>query len=446
MFDAMTKPIVITLGKMLMFILRLLGKNGSALPGLMVERFYPGFLRSQLSQLEQGVVLVTGTNGKTTTTKSLVYLLEQCGLRVFTNPTGSNFTRGIYASLIKYSNKSGVLDYDIAVLELDEAYSRKFAKLFAPRMVVVLNVMRDQLDRYGEIDKTASMIGETISYATEGAVLNASDRRVRELAQYAKGEVSYFGVGEGLEEHLPTEDDFRGVSLHFSEHPKHHHKRHHKKHHGNGDSGLSLHSVTLAKFQPGSAGFRIGDKIYFSSLGVAGIHNAFNLTAALAATVRLCPDVEPQFVVPTMRDIPAAFGRGEVVTLGSTKIVLALVKNPSGFRQSLESYDADNFDAMAFVINDAYADGRDVSWLWDVDFKKLPDGILKYIAGTRGSDMALRLKYDERPTEQHSSIRDLIDQLEKSSVESAIIFCTYTAMLEIRNLLGARTEVKGMWK
>lgn len=437
------KLLVIIVGKLLIVCLRLIGKNGSALPGLIAERLYPQLIHKQLDQLESGVVVVTGTNGKTTTTKSLVYLLQQCGMRVVTNPTGSNFTRGIYATLIKYSSISGVLDYDVAVLELDEAYSRIFAKKYQPRLVLALNVMRDQLDRYGEIDTTAKMIGQAVALAKEGAVLNSNDRRVRELARQTDAEVSYFGVSQDLLEHLPTEDDFEGISIH----PPKHRKKPKRNKKSSGTAGPRL-SVTLTDYQPGSAGFGIGDKVYHTSLRIAGIHNAFNLAAALATTMRVCPDMEPQFIVPSMKDIPAAFGRGEVIKVGEQNIVLALVKNPSGFRQSLESYDASDFGAIAFVINDEFADGRDVSWLWDVDFKHLQkskDNDL-FTAGTRGADMALRLKYDELQAKQVKSLDGLINKLLGSGAESSIIFCTYTAMLDLRKRLAAKTDIEGMWR
>lgn len=412
-----------------MKVLKLTGRNGSALPGLVVERGYPKLLHRQLDQLESGVIIVTGTNGKTTTTKSLVYLLEQCGHRVLTNPTGSNFTRGIYATLIRYSKVTGGLDYDIAVLELDEAYSRVFAKEYPPKVVLALNVMRDQLDRYGEIDKTAEMIGETISYATEGAVLNHDDHRVRELAQRTNGSVTYFGVSPELKEQLPGDDDLHGPS----------------KHNKKGARKRSKNSVTLSDYKPGSVGFRIDGKLYRSRVQIAGIHNAFNLSAALATALRICPDMEPQFIVPTMKDIPAAFGRGEIVRVNDKRITIALVKNPSGFRQSMRSYDTSHFGSVAFIINDDFADGRDVSWLWDVDFTTVDANSTKYTSGYRAHDMALRLKYDEIHSATIEGINDLLAAILGDKSEQALIFCTYTAMLEVRGLLGRKTNLEEIW-
>lgn len=420
-----------------MMALRVVGKNGSALPGLMVEKLYPNFLNSQLDQLEGGVVIVTGTNGKTTTTKSLVYILEQCGLKVFTNPTGSNLTRGIYSSLIKYSSILGKLDYDIAVIELDEAYSRKFAKKYAPRLVLVLNVMRDQLDRYGEIDKTAEMIGETVSRATEGAVLNYDDSRVRNLKTSQGAHTSFYGINESLIEHMPSEDDFHGISIHSP-------AKHTQNKKPNKSKLINL-EVELTNFSKGSAGFTIDGKVYHTAVKIAGIHNAFNLTAALATAIRICPEIEPQFMVPSMKNIPAAFGRGEVISIGDTRVVLALVKNPSGFRQSLESYDSSDYDAIGFAINDNYADGRDVSWLWDVDFKSIEKNNEKITGGTRGADMQLRLKYDEVKSSNIPDLKYMLKELLDGNHSSILIFCTYTSMLELRKIISQKTDVENIW-
>lgn len=424
------KIVVLGIGKLLMFVLRLLGRNGSALPGLLAERFYPSLLEKQLDQIENGVVIITGTNGKTTTTKSVVYLLEQCGHRVLTNPTGSNFTRGIYATIIKYSKLTGGMDYDIAILELDEAYSRHFARRYNPRFVLALNVMRDQLDRYGEIDKTAEFIGETIAYATDGVILNHDDPRVRALAELTNKPVSYFGVSKVLKEQLPGDDDLHGA---------------HKKHNKKGARKHEANLVTLSDYKPNSIGFRVAGKLYRTHVRIAGIHNAFNLSAALATSLTVCPEMEPQFVVPTMAQIPAAFGRGEIIKVNNKSITLALVKNPSGFRQSLRSYNTAEYGSVAFVIQDDFADGRDVSWLWDVDFRDIDNNNTKYVSGSRAYDMALRLKYDEKHAEPVERLNDLLATILGDHSEQVLIYCTYTAMLELRGILGKKTDVEEIW-
>ena len=164
----MPQSFTIILGKAVRYAARLRG-GGSALPGLFVERISPSFVPDTLAQLPRGVVVISGTNGKTTTTKMVVSLLESQGIKVFTNRTGSNFVRGVAAALLGEIDVKGKLNADIAVLELDEAHAVKFVEVVPPRYSLLLNVMRDQLDRFGEIDTTAHML-EQIALATTDTV------------------------------------------------------------------------------------------------------------------------------------------------------------------------------------------------------------------------------------------------------------------------------------
>ena len=192
--------------------------GGSALPGLVVEKVDPKFLATALANLPKGVVVVTGTNGKTTTTKMLVALLRAHGLKVFTNPTGSNFTRGVISSVLGEVSLRGTIDADIAVLELDEAHALHFAKVVKPTHALLLNVARDQLDRFAEIDYTAKLLRQLAEQTTEGVVLNRDDSFVARIESTLKPnvEVSYFGVdetiaerlGELMEQDVRSDDDF----------------------------------------------------------------------------------------------------------------------------------------------------------------------------------------------------------------------------------------------
>ena len=166
------------IGKAVRAASRLAHGGGSAFPGKIVERIDPGFLARTLDRLPLGVVLVSGTNGKTTTTRMVASMLESLGLKVFTNPTGSNFTRGVVSSLLSEVSLSGKLDADIAVLELDEAYAVHFVRQVQPDYCLLLNVMRDQLDRFGEIDNTARLLSKAAEATTGTVVLNREDPRI----------------------------------------------------------------------------------------------------------------------------------------------------------------------------------------------------------------------------------------------------------------------------
>ncbi|HEU5187242.1 MAG TPA: MurT ligase domain-containing protein, partial [Candidatus Saccharimonadales bacterium] len=367
----MHKIIGTALGKTVRHLASLRGGGGQALPGLVVERLFPSYLGKMLAQLPEGIVIITGTNGKTTTTKMVVELLQANGKKVMTNPTGSNFTRGIISSLTHQAKLSGRLPFDVGVFELDEAYARQFVLQIKPRWVLALNVMRDQLDRFGELDTAANMIGATMHEALEGIITNNDDARLTAMAEMIlhnhnkKG--IYFGVHKNLRPFFPVDDELHGVSR-----PAPHHAR----------------SVELTAFKDQETAFRFGHGVHAAQLQLSGQHNFQNAAAALALVHELLPKIPPQTLVAQLATVKPAFGRGELFTLknGAT-LQLILVKNPAGFRQSLASYLVADHDIM-IAINDNYADGRDTSWLWDVPFDSLKNKPIALTSGTRAADMA----------------------------------------------------------
>lgn len=173
----MRQTLTTMLGKTVKKAAQIRGGSGSALPGLVIEKIDSDFVSRTLQQLPMGVALISGTNGKTTTTKIVVELLESQGLKVFTNRTGSNFTRGVAAALLGEVDLHGRINADIAVLELDEAYAVHFVKAIKPNYCLLLNVMRDQLDRFGEIDNTAKLLHNVAINTTKCVVLNRDDPR-----------------------------------------------------------------------------------------------------------------------------------------------------------------------------------------------------------------------------------------------------------------------------
>lgn len=431
------KFITITLVKILIRGLRLVGHHGTALPGLLAESIYPGLLKRLAAQLEGGIVIVTGTNGKTTTSKMLRGLLEARGIRVLSNRSGSNFTRGIIASFIDHTTWSGKLDYDMAVLEVDEAYCRLVARQVKPEALLVLNVMRDQMDRYGEIDTTAQLIGEAMEYA-KGAILNADDPPVASLAGLLKDKkTTFYGVSPQLKSQLPADEELLS-----------------------GQSKLKLKSpsrpdLQLTDFQPESNNrltINDGQSQYSLRLNFNGVHNAQNATAALAALKHLKGAIE-QADLDSLASIEPAFGRGEQVSIRGVDTRLALIKNPSGFNQNIRAFALDKkIGAILILINDKYADSRDVSWLWDVDLATLK-GRQKELpvvcGGIRAYDMALRLSYEDiEPADIEVSIKSAL----KGAIDSApkgkqlLILPTYTAMLEVRKLLSKTTELEKIWR
>src|SRR3954463_15798715 len=174
--------LAVWLGKLTLATLRLIGRRGNALPGLVVEKVFPRYLSRAMARLPEGVIVVTGTNGKTTTTKMVATVLTE-RLRVLTNDTGSNFVRGAITATVEHASWGGRLPYDVAVFELDEAWAVRFVALVPPRRALLLNVMRDQLDRFGEIDTTAALLGKVAAATTGHVVLNRDDDRIAALAK-----------------------------------------------------------------------------------------------------------------------------------------------------------------------------------------------------------------------------------------------------------------------
>ncbi|WP_427868728.1 MurT ligase domain-containing protein [Leucobacter luti] len=431
-------------GKSVRAVARLRG-GGSALPGLVVEKFDPGFLGRVLGRLPYGVIAVSGTNGKTTTTKMVVEMLEAEGLRVFTNKTGSNFSRGVVAAAIQECSIGGRLAADIAVLELDEAHAMYFIDRVPPRFTLLLNVLRDQLDRFGEIDTTAKLLQRIADATTEGLVVNREDRLVaaigeRTAARTGGPQVISFGLSDDLLATFPSDDDFHAGPAAVLE--------------TRGDS-----DVTLVGLGDHAATFEIDGERFDTSLKLEGLYNTFNAAAALA-TVRMVLSAGPlagldaerrprpttAALVAALAEVRPAFGRGEQLELDGQPLELVLVKNPAGFRLGLASFAADGVAAM-IAINDQYADGRDMSWLWDVDFGSLAGDGVDTVSGTRAWDMALRLEHDDVAVGhvEENLGAALAAFRARTAGRPRRIFCTYTAMLELRKSLAELTDVEDIW-
>lgn len=425
------------IGKSVRQVARLRG-GGSALPGLVVEKLDPGYLARVLGRLPHGVVAVSGTNGKTTTTKMIVEILEAQGLRVFTNRTGSNFSRGVVAAAVQESSIGGRLAADIAVLELDEAHAMHFIAKVKPRHTLLLNVLRDQLDRFGEIDATAKLLQRIADATTDGVVVNREDPLLAavgaRVADSGRGvAVREFGLSPKLRAMFPSDDDFHAGSP--------------------ADDALEVEApdagsadVTLVEVGDHSAVFRFDGEDRATTLKLEGLYNTFNAAAALATVRMVLGDADPEALLSALSEVRPAFGRGEQLVLDGQPLELVLVKNPAGFRLALASFAPEGVGTM-IAINDQYADGRDMSWLWDVDFASLASEGVDTVSGARAWDMALRLEHDEVAvgTVQEDLAAALAGFRERTPERPRRIFCTYTAMLALRKELATLTDVEEIW-
>lgn len=426
-----SRPLIFTC-KVLIKCLRLIGKNGSALPGLIIERLDPNFLSRTLQPEQDKIVLVTGTNGKTTTTKMLVTALSGAGTRVVTNSTGSNMTRGLIAALIEDMTYFGSLKRtDWYVFEMDEAYAPIFTQKLSPKIVVALNVLRDQLDRYGEIDTTAHLIQESALKA-QVFIYSELDPLLKKVASAVKKsnrEVVSFGISGSLSSHVANEQSLHGEKITTRK----------------SDADVVLSEVSEAGDMQ-QLTVEISDETYELVVPVKGFHNALNATAVVAA---LCKTVPADILngIKALSHMPTPFGRGEKLHFKGKNITVALVKNPSGFMSNLETFiKQGRCEAVLFVVNDKFADGRDVSWLWDVDFKPfLRDEMSLYVSGIRGYDMALRLKQDNFDVNITTNINKAIQSIMRSEYTEVVIIPTYTALFEVRELLSKYGKVPRIW-
>ncbi|HEX5331512.1 MAG TPA: MurT ligase domain-containing protein [Cellulomonas sp.] len=420
---------------------------GQAFPGLVAERLYPRLAGRLAAGLPHGVILVTGTNGKTTTTMLIAAALRANGERVLTNSTGSNLKRGITAALLAAASLRGTVQETIGLFEVDEASLRLVAADLNPTDIVVLNLFRDQLDRYGELDVTAGLIADGIAATTARLHLNADDPLVTSLSRYAARPelVTYFGVearsmtgtGQGVadSERCPV----CGARLEFSR-VFYAHIGHYRCPHG--DFARPRPRVALTDVQAADAtGSRFTVEVDGRSteltLPLAGSYNLSNALAAVS--VAHAQGIDAAVLAEPLAAVSAAFGRAEVFELAGRRVHVLLAKNPVGLARVLETFVSPlPAPRLLFAISDLRADGRDVSWLWDVPLGTLvPAGSTVLTTGTRGADMSLRLHYDGIASDELEDVERAVDRLVRETPVGgdAYILPTYTAMLKIRALL-----------
>ncbi|WP_066517396.1 Mur ligase family protein [Curtobacterium ammoniigenes] len=404
-------------GRLVAAAARLRG-GGTALPGAVMQRIDPAVVKEALGSLPFGVVVVSGTNGKTTTTKIVVELLRRRGFRVFTNPSGSNLTQGIASELLGALEWRGGLHADIAVLELDEGYAATFARAVPPRAALILNVFRDQLDRFGELDSVTGKLRELVASTNGPVVLNRDDGRVARLEDVA-ADARFFGIDPTLDATFPSDDEMYGKA---------------RTRAGSAETQLDVTLVDLP--QPGRAVIAIGAVRHEVDLQLPGAHNALNAVAALALVRAVSGTAHgTEGDLRALSRIEPASGRGEQFHGPHGSVELLLVKNPAGFRMLLQ--EAAPSDTTMVVINNHPADGKDASWLWDV----VVDGLsgVAVASGTRAHQLALRLQYAGIPPQRviPDPDRALREFLGAPATGRRRIYCSYTAMRAVRPQLVA---------
>ena len=428
-----------------------LGRGGAtALPGLIAERLDPGFVSTLGRSLEGGAVLVTGTNGKTTTARLLAGMLAASGRAPVHNREGSNLTRGIASALAAACDWRGRPrdPRALALMETDEATLPAAARALQPRAVAFTNLFRDQLDRYGEVDGVAARWRAALALLPHDAalVLNADDPSVAELALDWTGPVHWYSLaGARASASSPGPADARwcracgGAYRYESRYAAHLGRW---RCDGCGRAGPEPDtSATAIESRPDGLRLTVpglGDL----DLPLGGLYNAGNALAAIAIARAL--DLHPDDIRAGLAAARPAFGRGELVALGGRRLRLLLCKNPAGASEALRMVeDEPGLAEVAFVLNDRFADGRDVSWIWDVDFERLAGRVERcWAGGSRAEDAALRLHYAgwPEPAATSASPAAFLDALAAHPGDRPLtVLLTYTALLDLRAELARRS-------
>ncbi|MDP9320462.1 MAG: MurT ligase domain-containing protein [Chloroflexota bacterium] len=443
--------------------LQLLGRGATALPGLVTLAVDPDAIARLSVSLAHGAVCVSGTNGKTTTTRMLSDIVRTAGWQPVHNRSGSNLDRGIAAALLADATWGGELRGDVGVFEIDEASVPRMLARLTPRVVVITNLFRDQLDRYFEIDALARRIGEAVAKLPEATtlVLNADDPIVAYLGSARRGSLLTFGVDDlSVGGTVPqTISDAtrcprcksplrysRVILAHVGDWRCDH-------------CGLSRPrpdvSAAAVHLGPNETRIRLGGSIGSAMDDVVvplpGLYNAYNALAALAAARAL--DIALPTAMRALASFKPAFGRLEIVEAEGRRLRLVLVKNPAGFNAAIGALlETGRHPRILGALNDRDADSRDVSWIWDADFEALAPRITHAtVTGLRARDLALRFKYAGVPRDRVTvvdgwvpAIRAAIDGTPAG--DELVVLATYTAMLSLRDALSRLGFVGQFWE
>lgn len=436
--------------KVAAFISQRFGWKGSSLPGVVARKIYKGTLKDLAGQARQGIIMVTGTNGKTTTNNMIANIVKSGGFRVVINQEGANLITGVTAAFIKYADMFGRMNYDYALLEVDEASFPRVVKEVKPNIVVVNNFFRDQLDRYGELDKTVHLVRDSLKgLSGVHLVLNTDDPLVAQMQQVTGHSASFFGLAPNQRPETGAKqtresrfcplcgDELQYESYQYSQLGSY----------SCMECGFKRQKpqVEAANIESLSASLRCN--VFYPEgktqivINTQGFYNIYNALAAFSVGILL--GIELEKIIQGLEEYKPAIGRMETFNYNGKPAFLNLVKNPTGFNEGINTLLSINGTKNVFIaINDNDADGRDISWLWDVDFELLGvahKDIERFIcSGLRGQEMALRLKYAGVPIDKIkiiNSMEEAIKEALEGLSENTYLFSTYTALWPAQKIL-----------
>ena len=459
--------------------LRMVHRGGTTMPGRLAMKIDSNILETVSRGME--IIVVTGTNGKTTTSNMIGHALSEAGRDVLANRSGANLLPGVTAEFTSSATATGRPRKHYAVIECDEGALKQVVPKIHPKVIVVTNLFRDQLDRYGEVMHTLEEIRKGIRLVPDAILcLNADDSLTASLALGVPNPVTWFGIDCPVGEQKNVEiSDARYCIRCGTEYEYDYHTYAHL-------GGFRCPKCGYRRIRPAVAVTEI-EKVSSSgsiirmrfgtdgnadhaesadgagaveaasaeteqevTIGLPAVYNIYNGAAAIAAYQ--AAGFDRSEVISSLADVHSSFGRMETFRLGEVPVQMILVKNPAGCNQALSYLSGlgENYQAV-FCLNDRTADGHDISWIWDADFEKVcgdPHMKHAFVLGDRADDMQLRLKYagaDEKDIEKAGGNAELIEKLKQSRVP-VFVLPNYTSMLSLRAALGAITGKQEFWK
>lgn len=437
----------IAVGKTSQWALKTFFKGGSSLPGKLALKVDPHILDSLAKDYQ--VVVVTGTNGKTLTTALTVNILRQQFDEVLTNPTGANMVQGIVSTFLQAKPKKGQKKF--AVLEIDEASLSKVTEYMKPELFLFTNIFRDQMDRYGEIYTTYKMIVDGAAKSPNATIISNGDSPIFNSIETVNPRKYYgFDHEEDCEQMAHYNTD--GVLC-----PNCHHILHYKM---ITYANLGKYYCPNCDFKRPELDYRLTDMVRMDNVSadfvidgheygieVGGMYNVYNALAATAVAEYF--NVDPDKIKQGLGYDEKVFGRQEVININGKKCTLVLVKNPVGINQVIDMIGLAPYPfSLVALLNANYADGIDVSWIWDGNFENFADMDIPAVisGGDRHTDMTLRLKVAGIPENKLTETKELpevIEKIKELPTEHVYILATYTAVLQLRKELAAQGFIKG---
>lgn len=450
--------LAVTACKLSRVILRKLGKGGTNAPGRVALAIDPHVL----GKLAKGVttIIVTGTNGKTTTARMIEKCLEDSGYSYFSNKSGANMLPGITAEFAANASLTGKCKRKYAMIECDEAYFKYVGKYVDAKCVVVTNVFRDQLDRYGEVTHTLNSILAGIKESPNAVVcLNADDSLSVSMADKISNEVVFYGVESEIYKNRVQEVSdapycIKCKSEYVYDYVTYGHLGgfrcpncgYHRP-----AASVTVDKVIESTADSSTVDVQFGGKHYTATVNLPGGYNIYNAIATVACGQVM--KMAPEKIIGALNSFECGFGRMEKFTIDGTDLRMILIKNPAGCNQVLNFLSNLTSPALFIVaLNDRYADGTDISWIWDVDFEKL--GIIEdklsgiWVTGVRADEMAMRFKYTGLPVEKIRVIKDYTTLLKEAVAQEDPVYImpTYTAMLDLREKFSKDYGFKEFWE